>query len=153
MRLARSRTRATATTRMPVLLVSLHKLWYACEPRGATQCLCNGQWFMDQQPHADKVFQFAQAGSAVWEVAASVPEHLQQLYQVHLWLQDHQLPAEDIKGLGSVLTQRQLKQCRNSWEQDLVPVATVFPICSSLCSTHCKACLPSGISHQCWSSR
>jgi hypothetical protein len=48
-----------------------------------------------------------------------VPENLQQLHQVHLWLQDCQLPAGGGKGLLGVLTQQQLEQCKHAWEQQL----------------------------------
>jgi len=52
----------------------------------------------------------------MWDSMKS--EELQQLYQVHLWLQDCQLPTGGA-GLVGVLTQQQLEQCRSSWEEAL----------------------------------
>jgi hypothetical protein len=48
----------------------------------------------------------------MWDTARS--EQLQQLYQVHLWLFDSQLPAPG-QGLSGVLSQPQLEQCRGNW--------------------------------------
>jgi hypothetical protein len=52
-----------------------------------------------------------------------VDENERQLYQVHLWLLDSDLPAPG-QGLSGVLSQQQLKQCRANWEQDLAASKT-----------------------------
>lgn len=48
---------------------------------------------------------------------AAASEKLQ-LYQVHLWLLDCQLPAAG-QGLSGCLTAQQLEQCRASWQEQL----------------------------------
>jgi hypothetical protein len=45
---------------------------------------------------------------------------MQQLYQVHMWLQDHQ---PDSPGLLTVLSNPQLQQCKEAWEEALARVA------------------------------
>jgi hypothetical protein len=62
------------------------------------------------------VLRLAAACKHVWGHA--VDEGLCQLYQVHLWLLDSQLPAPG-QGLSGVLSQQQLQQCKHSWEQQL----------------------------------
>jgi hypothetical protein len=72
--------------------------------------------------------QFAEAASRVWGSAA--PEGLKQLYQVHLWLEDHMLvPAEDSKGQGLllVLSQQQLDECRQAWQDQVATNAAAKP--------------------------
>jgi hypothetical protein len=77
---------------------------------------CNLCWavaVLNLRQYVSEVLQLAQASSSVWDSAA--PEGLQQLYQVHLWLRDHNLlPAEGAKGQGllRVLSQQQLDGCR-----------------------------------------
>jgi hypothetical protein len=83
------------------------------------QNLCNLCWcaaVLDLQQHVPLVLQLAAACKHVWGTA--VGEDLRQLYQVHLWLLDSQLPAPG-QGLLGVLSQQQLQQCKHSWQQQL----------------------------------
>ena len=48
-------------------------------------------------------------------------EDLLQLYQVHLWLLDRELPAP-AQGLSGVLSQLQLQQCKDAWEKQTAAV-------------------------------
>jgi hypothetical protein len=63
-----------------------------------------------------QVLQLAAASSELWHTATAGSLH--QLYQVHLWLLDSQLPAPS-QGLSGVLSQQQVEQCRASWLQQL----------------------------------
>jgi hypothetical protein len=57
------------------------------------QDLCNLCWsatVLDLQQTVPQVLQLAAASSVLWHTA--IAENLQQLYQVHLWLLDSQLP-------------------------------------------------------------
>jgi hypothetical protein len=96
----------------------------ATQLRGSTcnyviQALCNLCWsaaVLDLQQCVPQVLQLAAASSVLWHTG--VAESLLQLYQVHLWLLDSQLPAPG-QGLSGVLSQQQLEQCRASWLQQL----------------------------------
>jgi hypothetical protein len=96
----------------------------ATQLRGSTgdysiQELCNLCWsaaVLDLQQCMPQVLQLAAASSLLWDTARS--EELQQLYQMHLWLLDIQLPAPG-QGLSGVLSQQQLEQCRESRVQQL----------------------------------
>jgi hypothetical protein len=71
---------------------------------------------LDLQQHAAKALQQAAVCSKQWGV--TVPAEFQQLFLTHRWLQRRQLPAaESSNGLGSVLTQQQLEQCKASCKQ------------------------------------
>jgi hypothetical protein len=88
-----------------------------------SQGLCNLCWsaaVLDLQQCVPQVLQLAAAASQV--VSTASDEEVQQLHQVHLWLLDSQLPAPG-QGLSGVLTQQQLEQCRDSWEQQLTATA------------------------------
>jgi hypothetical protein len=83
------------------------------------QMFCNTCWaaaVLDLQQHVDAVLLLAQACTRQWDALRAEEQH--QLYQVHLWLQDCQLPA-GCHGLAGVLEQQQLEQCRASWVQQL----------------------------------
>jgi hypothetical protein len=88
--------------------------------RFVCQTLCQLCWavaVLDACPYVPAVLQFAEAASRVW--GSTSPEGLHQLYQVHLWLVDHNLaPAEGGKGPGllQVLSQQQLDQCCQAWQ-------------------------------------
>jgi hypothetical protein len=69
---------------------------------------------LDLQQHTPVVLQLAAACSQEWGSMAA--EQLLQLYQVHLWLLDCQLPAAG-QGLSGCVTEQQLQQCRQAWEQ------------------------------------
>jgi hypothetical protein len=87
------------------------------------QDVCNLCWsaaVLDLQQQVPQLLQLAAAASQLF--AAESVEGLQQLYQVHLWLLDSQLPAPG-QGLSGVLTQQQLQQCRACWEQQLTAAA------------------------------
>jgi len=89
------------------------------------QDLCNLCWavaVLDMQQHIPFVLQLARATTDMWDNVGS--QDFYQLYQVHLRLQDCQLPAGGA-GLAGVLTQQQLEECRNSWEQDLAASTAV----------------------------
>ena len=88
------------------------------------QNICNLCWaaaVLDLQQCVPQVLQLAAAAGSLWG-GSTGGEHLQQLYQVHLWLRDRQLPAPD-QGLSSALSQQQLRQCKASWEQLLARTA------------------------------
>jgi hypothetical protein len=88
------------------------------------QELCSLCWFaavLDLRQCVPQVLQLAAACKQMW--ATAVGEDLCQLYQVHLWLLDRQLPAPG-QGLLGVLSQQQLQQCRDSWEQQLTEQAS-----------------------------
>jgi hypothetical protein len=76
--------------------------------------LCWSAAVLDLQLFVPQVLQLAAASNQLWDTA--ITESLQQLYQVHLWLLDSQLPAPG-QGLSGVLSQQQLEQCRASWAQ------------------------------------
>jgi hypothetical protein len=82
------------------------------------QALSNLCWavaVLDLRQYVPAVLQLAQASNSVWGTYA--PEGLRQLYQMHLWLLDHNLaPAEGVKGAGllQVLSQQQLDECRRA---------------------------------------
>jgi hypothetical protein len=83
------------------------------------QGVCNLCWsaaVLDLQPCVPQVLRLAAATSELWRTG--ITEALQQLYQVHLWLLDSQLPAPG-QGLSGVLSQQQLEQCRASWLQQV----------------------------------
>jgi hypothetical protein len=84
------------------------------------QALCNLCWcaaVLDLQQCVPQVLQLAAAAEHMLSIAASKMDFCQ-LYQVHLWLLDSKLPAPG-QGLLGVLSQQQLQQCRDRWEQDL----------------------------------
>jgi hypothetical protein len=88
------------------------------------QDLCNMCWsaaVLDMQQLVPQVLQLAAACKDMWDTAAR--EAVLQLYQVHLWLLDSQLPQRG-QGLLCVLSQQQLQQCKDSWEQVLVESTT-----------------------------
>jgi hypothetical protein len=88
------------------------------------QGICSLCWcaaVLDLQQYVPQVLQLAAACSHMWGTA--VGEVLCQLYQVHLWLLDSQLPAPG-QGLLGVLSQQQLQQCQDSWEQSLAHATT-----------------------------
>jgi uncharacterized protein (DUF1499 family) len=83
------------------------------------QELCNLCWsasVLDLQQCVPQVLQLAAVCQLGWANAAG--EGCCQLYQVHLWLLDSQLPTPG-QGLLGVLSQQQLQQCKDSWEQQL----------------------------------
>jgi hypothetical protein len=83
------------------------------------QGVCNLCWcaaVLDLQQYVPQVLQLVPACSELWDT--TVEAHWQQLYQVHLWLLDHQLPTPG-QGLSQVLSPQQLQQCKLSWEQQL----------------------------------
>jgi hypothetical protein len=84
-----------------------------------TQHYCNLCWavaVLDMQQHVPAVLQLAQACSSMWdEVEAN---SLRQLHQVHIWLQQLQMP-QDCPGLTRVLSEQQLAECTAGWEQQL----------------------------------
>lgn len=87
----------------------------------AAQGCCNLSWaiaMLDMQQHAQHVLQLARACGRLWSSIVSLD--MWQLYQVHLWLQDCQPQSN---GLVGALTQQQLDQCRNRWEQSLAAQA------------------------------
>jgi hypothetical protein len=80
------------------------------------QGLCNLCWaaaVLDMQEEVHHVLQLVAASAQQW--GSAIEGAQQQLYQVHLWLLDSQLPAPG-QGLSGVLSQQQLEQCRASWE-------------------------------------
>ena len=92
--------------------------WYERQPY-TVRTVSNLVWsaaVQDLQQCVPQVLQLVAACNRVWSTA--VDAHLQELYQVHLWLLDSQLPAAS-QGLSGVLSQQQLEQCRASWEQRL----------------------------------
>jgi hypothetical protein len=106
---------------LPVAL--LHKAVELLQSKGTDsfkiQGLCNLCWaaaVLDMQQEISQVLQLVAASTHMWETA--IEEAQLQLYQVHQWLLDSQLPAPG-QGLSGVLTQQQLEQCRASWEQAL----------------------------------
>jgi porphobilinogen deaminase len=99
-----------------------------------------------------QVLQLVSACPQVWAAAVDVTAadaNLGQLYQVHLWLLDSRLPAPG-QGLLGVLSQQQLQQCKDSWEQSLTESTSsakasnlqrsVFAALQALCSTCCLSC-------------
>jgi hypothetical protein len=89
-----------------------------CEQSLNAQGLCNMCWavaVLDLQQHVQQVLQLAQAYSSQWD--STVPQGLQQLWQVHTWLLDFQLAGG--QGLQGSLTEQQLQQCRAAWDADL----------------------------------
>jgi len=84
--------------------------------------LCWSVAVLDMQQHIPLVLQLARTTTDMW--GSNVSQDLYQLYQVHLWLQDCQLPTGGA-GLMGVLTQQQLQLCRSSWEQDLTTKTAV----------------------------
>jgi hypothetical protein len=94
-----------------------------------SQELCILGWavaVLDLQQHAQQVLQMAKACSSMW---SSIKEEGQwQLWQVHTWLLDFDLAGG--QGLQVSLTQQQLQQCAEAWDQALRQTAktrhTVF---------------------------
>ena len=78
--------------------------------------LCWAATVLDLQHSLPQVLQLAAATGGLW--VDRVAETLQQMYQVHLWLLDSQLPAPN-QGLSGVLSPQQLQQCKEGWEQQL----------------------------------
>jgi hypothetical protein len=72
---------------------------------------------LDLQQCVPQVLQLVGVTGRSWGNMAA--EDLRQLYQVHLWLMDSQLPAPN-QGLSDVLSQQQLQLCKEEWEQPLV---------------------------------
>jgi hypothetical protein len=108
------------------VLQQAQKLLQQDSSRFGCRTLCALCWavaVLDLPQYTPAALQFAQAASRVWGSAA--PEDLQQLYQVHLWLQDL-AAAEGGKGLGllPVLSQQQLDGCRQAWQGQVVANAT-----------------------------
>jgi hypothetical protein len=98
--------------------------------RCVSQELCNLCWavaVLDLRQHVPAVLQLAQA-SISWRESV-VPKHLQQLYQVRLWLLDtNSAAAEGPKGgkgpgLLQVLSQQQLDECRQAWQDQVATQA------------------------------
>mgnify|MGYP001807604013 CR=1 FL=1 len=89
---------------------------------GKTGCLnlqniCNLCWaaaVLDLQQCVPQVLQLAASTGCLPKI--TMAENLQQLHQVHLWLLDSQLPTPG-QGLSGVLSQQQLQQCKDAWEQ------------------------------------
>ena len=73
--------------------------------------LCWAAAILDIREAVGRVGRFAAACSSMWGEMDT--QGKQQLYQVHMWLQDHQ-PASS--GLSSSLSQLQLQQCKEEWE-------------------------------------
>jgi hypothetical protein len=91
-----------------------------------SQNLCNLCWsvaVLDMQQHAWQVPQLAQACSSQWDSVA--PAELRQLWQVHTWLLNFQLAGA--QGLQGSLTEQQLQQCREAWEQQMQDTLTQAP--------------------------
>jgi hypothetical protein len=89
------------------------------------QNMCNLCWstaVLDLQQSVPHVLQLAAACKHLWGDA--VDKDMWQLYQVHLWLLDSQLPAPG-QGLLDVLSQQQLQQCKHSWEQQLTDSTSI----------------------------
>jgi hypothetical protein len=83
------------------------------------QDLCNLCWtaaVLNLQQYVQQVLQLASQAACPELWATAIDADLQQLYQVHLWLLDSWLPAP---GLLGVLSQQQLQQCNDSWEQQI----------------------------------
>jgi hypothetical protein len=83
------------------------------------QDVCNLSWsaaVLDMQQNVPQVLQLVPACSELWDTADE--EGWRQLYQVHLWLLDRQLPAPG-QGLSRVLSPQQLQQGKHSLEQQL----------------------------------
>jgi hypothetical protein len=103
-----------------VLLQQLvHLLQHSTICSYTMQNLCNSCWtaaVLDLQQCVSQVLQLVSACSELWAIA--VDTDLRQLYQVHLWLLDSRLPAPG-QGVSGVLSQQQLQQCKDSWEQQL----------------------------------
>jgi hypothetical protein len=76
---------------------------------------------LDLQQYVPHVLQLAAACKPKWDSAT--PTAMNQLFQVHLWLQGIQtpatVPASHAKGLLTVLSQQEVQQCQDSWEQAL----------------------------------
>jgi hypothetical protein len=110
----------------------------------SVQELCNICWsivVLDMQQYAHAVLQLAGGCSRRWDVMST--EGMIQLYQVHLWLQDCQLPSGDGKGLAAVLTAQQLAKCRDTQQKVLAATAAVNKV--SRCQQHVfdtLQCLP-----------
>jgi hypothetical protein len=97
--------------------------------------LCNLCWcaaVLDLQQYVPQVLQLAAACKHMWGTA--VGEDFRQLYHVHLWLLDSQLPAPG-QGLLGVLSKQQLQQCKDSWEQH-----TCVKCCTSCCTSASDTC-------------
>jgi hypothetical protein len=83
---------------------------------------------LNMHQYVPQVLQLAEAASRVW--GSTVLDDLQQLYQVHLWLLDHKLvPAEGGKGAGllQVLSQQQLDEGHQAWQDQLTSNAAAAP--------------------------
>jgi hypothetical protein len=104
--------------------------------------LCWGAVVLGLQQYVPQVLQLAGASGRLW--SERLPEHLRQLYQVHLWLLDNQLPAP-CQGLSGVMSPQQLQQCKASWEQQVAARARqqVTDLQRSVfaASTVCSNCL------------
>jgi hypothetical protein len=81
--------------------------------------LCWSAAVLDLQQCVPQVLQLAAAASQLSGSSRALLQRSRNLYQVHLWLLDNQLP-KPIPGLMGVLTQQQLEQCRASREQRAV---------------------------------
>lgn len=83
--------------------------------------LCWSAAMLDLQQYVPHVLQLAAACKP--GLGSASPIALSQLNQVHLWLQDIQMPAagpaSQAKGLLSVLSPHEVQQCKDSWEQAL----------------------------------
>jgi very-short-patch-repair endonuclease len=82
-----------------------------------TQEFCNLCWavaVLDMQQYVPAVLQLTQACSGMWDTVET--EGLQQLHQVHIWLQQLQ-SSERPQGLSGVLSKQQLMECAAAWEQ------------------------------------
>jgi hypothetical protein len=85
------------------------------------QRLCNLCWsaaVLDLQQYVPQVLQLASEAACTELWATAIDANLCQLYQVHLWLLDCPRSAPG-QGLLGVLSQQQLQQCKDSWEQSL----------------------------------
>jgi hypothetical protein len=80
--------------------------------------LCWAAAVLDMQAVVEDVQHFAAACSTRWSDMDT--QGLQQLYQVHMWLQDHQ---PDSPGLLTALSEPQLQQCKEAWEAALAAAA------------------------------
>jgi hypothetical protein len=82
--------------------------------------LCCSAALLDLPQYVPQVLTLASACACAELWATATALELQQLYQVHLWLLDSKLSmsAPD-QGLSGVLSQQQLQQCKDSWEQQL----------------------------------
>eukprot|EP00878_Enallax_costatus_P009709 GHUV01010141.1.p1 GENE.GHUV01010141.1~~GHUV01010141.1.p1 ORF type:complete len:931 (+),score=337.08 GHUV01010141.1:213-3005(+) len=129
----------TATSeQVAQLALACGELGYHCEPLlhavmkrilqlqrdSPVQALVDACWavaLLDLQHNAAEALQLISTVSKQWAQLTGRSTALQQLYQVHLWLQDNQL--EGGRGLLGVLTPQQLQECQAAHRTALTAAA------------------------------